>query len=112
MHSVFINGLRREGRFEALDRVVEPADQPEAASAASVETPLALRDLERALDRLAPEQRAVLLLVALEGLAYDEAAAVLGVPIGTVMSRLSRARERLRRLLDPEEPVMPMRRVK
>lgn len=112
MHNVFINGLRREGRFEPLDRVAEATDQPEAASAASVETPLALRDLERALDRLAPEQRAVLLLVALEGLAYDEAAAVLGVPIGTVMSRLSRARERLRRLLDPEEAVMPMRRVK
>jgi RNA polymerase sigma-70 factor (ECF subfamily) len=60
---------------------------------------LDVRDLERALHRLPIEQRQVLLLVALEDMSYDEAARTLGVPIGTVMSRLSRARERLRALM-------------
>jgi RNA polymerase sigma-70 factor (ECF subfamily) len=64
------------------------------------------------LDTLPEEQRAVLLLVGVEGLAYDEAAEVLGVPIGTVMSRLSRARERLRRLGERRPAgVVPLRRV-
>lgn len=60
---------------------------------------LALRDLGRAMERLSDEQRTVLLLVGVEELSYPQAAAVLGVPVGTVMSRLSRARERLRQLL-------------
>ncbi len=53
-------------------------------------------DLQRAFDRLGPEHRQVLLLVAVEQTSYEEAAAILSVPIGTVMSRLSRARRRLR----------------
>ncbi|MDN0081726.1 sigma-70 family RNA polymerase sigma factor [Crenobacter sp. SG2305] len=61
---------------------------------------LELEDVQRALYRLPVEQREVLLLVALEELSYQEAAAVLKVPVGTVMSRLSRARERMRQLLD------------
>jgi RNA polymerase sigma-70 factor, ECF subfamily len=60
------------------------------------------RDLLRAFAALPEEQRAVLLLVGVEDLSYQEAARVLGVPIGTVMSRLSRGRERLRRALDGE----------
>jgi RNA polymerase sigma-70 factor (ECF subfamily) len=58
------------------------------------------RDLIRALAALPEAQRAVLLLVSLEQFSYAEAAHVLEVPIGTVMSRLSRAREQMRRLLD------------
>lgn len=57
---------------------------------------LVLRDVQRALYRLPVEQREVLLLVCVEELTYQEASSALGVPIGTVMSRLSRARERLR----------------
>ncbi len=57
---------------------------------------LELRDLDRSLQRLPAEQREVLLLVGVEELSYREVALALGVPIGTVMSRLSRARERLR----------------
>ena len=56
-------------------------------------------DLERALERLSPAAREVLLLVGVEELSYEEAAQVLGVPVGTVMSRLSRSRERLRTLM-------------
>jgi len=60
---------------------------------------LALRDLEAALAKLSSEQRQVILLVGLEGMAYEEVAAVLGVPVGTVRSRLSRGRDQLRALM-------------
>jgi len=72
---------------------------------------LGLRDLQRALYRLPAPQREVLLLVCVEELSYDEASAVLGVPSGTVMSRLSRAREHLRVLLDqdPTRRTAPLR---
>jgi RNA polymerase sigma-70 factor, ECF subfamily len=60
---------------------------------------LELRDLERALARLPEEQRSVILLVGLEGMRYEEVAAVLEVPVGTIRSRLSRGRDALRRLI-------------
>ena len=59
-------------------------------------------DLERALLCLAPEQREVVLLVALEDMSYADVSRALGIPIGTVMSRLSRGRERLRRIVNGE----------
>jgi RNA polymerase sigma-70 factor (ECF subfamily) len=68
------------------------------------------RDIERALAVLAEDQRAALLLVVLEGLTYREVAEVQGVPIGTVMSRLARARMQIRSYLDGERPTL--RRVK
>jgi RNA polymerase sigma-70 factor (ECF subfamily) len=63
------------------------------------ENQLIYRDVLEKLSRLPEELRAVLLLVAVEDLSYAEAASVLGIPIGTVMSRLSRARERLQQEL-------------
>lgn len=68
------------------------------------------RDICRALDELAADQRSALLLVVLEGLTYREVAEVQGVPIGTVMSRLARARTQIRTYLDGERPTL--RRVK
>jgi hypothetical protein len=70
---------------------------------------LELRDLERAFAKLPGTQRSAILLVALEGMRYDEVAAVLGVPVGTIRSRLSRGREALRKLTgsDPEEEARP-----
>ena len=73
---------------------------------------LELRDLDRVLQRLPAEQREVLLLVGLEGLSYQGVAGVLGVPVGTVMSRLSRARERLRAELEGRSVPARMQRVK
>jgi RNA polymerase sigma-70 factor (ECF subfamily) len=99
MHNVFINGTRRRRPTESLDDL--PDSSPVLhAEAASAETRAALGDLQRALARLPDEQREVVLLVGLEQLSYAEAASALSVPIGTVMSRLSRGRERLRQLMD------------
>jgi RNA polymerase sigma-70 factor, ECF subfamily len=99
MHNVFINGTRRRRPTESLDDL--PDSSPVLhAEAASAETRAALGDLQRALARLPDEQREVVLLVGLEQLSSAEAASALSVPIGTVMSRLSRGRERLRQLMD------------
>jgi RNA polymerase sigma-70 factor, ECF subfamily len=68
------------------------------------------RDIERALASLVEDQRAALLLVVLEGLTYREVAEIPGVPIGTVMSRLARARAQIKAFLDGERPTL--RRVK
>jgi RNA polymerase sigma-70 factor (ECF subfamily) len=72
----------------------------EAESAARLE----LGSVLEQIDRLPDAQRTVLLLVSVEGLSYKEAAAVLDVPIGTVMSRLARARLTLGRAIEPDEP--------
>lgn len=95
MHNLHVDALRR-GRLELVGRQARAHDIPVAAT--PVEH-LALRDLGRALGALPPEQREVLLLVALDGMAYAEIAAALQIPIGTVMSRLSRGRGRLRGLM-------------
>ena len=68
------------------------------------------RDIERALATLVEDQRSALLLVVLEGLSYREVAEMQGVPIGTVMSRLARARVQIKNFLDCERPAL--RRVK
>jgi RNA polymerase sigma-70 factor (ECF subfamily) len=69
-------------------------------------------DLESALRQLPDDQREVLLLVALEEMSYAEVAAALGIPIGTVMSRLSRGRERLRQIMDGHQPAANLRVVR
>ena len=73
---------------------------------------LALRDLQSALSQLPDEQREVLLLVALQEMSYEEVASTLGIPVGTVMSRLSRGRERLRLLMDGRAASVALKVVK
>jgi RNA polymerase sigma-70 factor (ECF subfamily) len=94
-----IRQSRRRGEHVPLDVMVEPstpAPQPGR---------LALAEVARAVDVLPEEQREALLLVVLEGLSYAEAAQVLGIPDGTLMSRLSRARAALRGMTGfSEEP--------
>lgn len=96
MHNLHVDALRR-GRLDLVDFDDRVPEIPVVATQAER---LALRDLDTALAALVPEQREVLLLVALDGMAYAEIAQALGIPIGTVMSRLSRGRERLRGLMD------------
>lgn len=94
MHNVHVNQVRASRDHAMLDD-----EGPEMAVAAVQGASLEIRDLERALAVLSPEQREVLLLIALEDMSYAEVAAMLDIPIGTVMSRLSRAREKLRALM-------------
>lgn len=99
MHNLFVNQARSP-------RLVEyPGDEalPDLPLRATQHDALELRDFARSLARLPEEQREVLLLVALEDLSYEDTAKVLGIPVGTVMSRLSRGREKLRALLDGSE---------
>jgi len=79
---------------------IDDAGENDFGEAATQEQKLMYRDVMTKLARLPDDQRAVLLLVAVEDLSYADAAKVLGIPIGTVMSRLSRARERLQQELD------------
>ena len=104
LHNLFVSGRRgavRRGPALPLDE--EGEDGPALAdptASAMAEDRLVWRDALAALEALPEEQRAVLLLVGVEDFSYEAAARLTGVPIGTVMSRLSRGRERLRRLLD------------
>lgn len=108
MHNIYVNQVRRMQRD-----VVMPHrdDTPEIVQQPNHEQVLMLRDVMAALQRLPDEFRQVLLLVGLEQMSYAEAAKVLGVPQGTVMSRLARGRERLR-ALTATDTIPPLRRVK
>ena len=108
-HNLFIDGLRRRRRDGIRVGLDDAGDVP--AHEIEQESRAGLRDILHGLDLLSPDQRAAILLVGVEDLSYEEAARVLGVPIGTVMSRLSRGRERLRRHLDLDA-VPTLRRVK
>jgi RNA polymerase sigma-70 factor (ECF subfamily) len=91
---------RRRRRGHGAVLAVAESDVP--AVEGGQDSALAHRDLLRALAALPEEQRSVLVLIAVEDLSYEQAARVLGVPIGTVMSRLSRGRERLRHFMNGE----------
>ncbi len=96
MHNLHVDGVRRPKPHTVyLDEEV-----PEIAVAPTQDERLAVVDLQTALDLLPIEQKEILLLVALEDMAYADVARTLGIPIGTVMSRLSRGRERLRALME------------
>jgi len=106
----YLEGIRRRRGIEvgpeALMEIAEAGVDPEAAVGA--------RDVLDGITALPEEQRSVLLLVAVEDMTYAEVAAVLAVPIGTVMSRLSRARGRMRTFLDQAPTIVTghLRRVK
>jgi len=98
MHNVFVNQVKRS--VLAAESLDPEAGMEVEDSGASADTLAQLSGINSALQRLPDEQREVLLLVTLEGFSYDEAAHTLGLPIGTVMSRLARARARLAALLE------------
>ena len=97
MHNLHANATRSRARAPASAPLDDDAIALHVRPAQ--EDGLEIRDLEKALARLPEEQRAVILLVGLEAMAYESAAAVLDIPVGTLMSRLHRGRERLRTLM-------------
>jgi RNA polymerase sigma-70 factor (ECF subfamily) len=99
MHNVHVNRVRATRPVDPLDD-----EMPELAQRNTQPDTLLVRDLDRAIARLPADQRAVLLLVTLEEMSYEEVARTLGIPIGTVMSRLSRAREKLRAMMLGQTP--------
>jgi RNA polymerase sigma-70 factor (ECF subfamily) len=99
-----VHNLHVDGRARGRDGVTVPIDEgdPGCACAPAQFGRLLLRDLARSLQALPHERRRLLLLIALHGMSYEEAARRLDLPVGTVMSRLSRTRALLRRLMDDE----------
>ena len=108
MHNLHVDAVRRP----KLATVVIDDDTPEVAVAPTQGERLAVLDLQAALDLLPIEQKQIVLLVALEDMAYAEVAETLGIPIGTVMSRLSRGRERLRALMEGRGEAVRLKVVK
>jgi RNA polymerase sigma-70 factor (ECF subfamily) len=108
MHNLHVDQVRRPSiATDVLDD-----DTPMPPVSAAPTDGLEIRDLESALRMLPDEQREILLLVALEEMTYDEVAATLGLPIGTVMSRLSRARHKLRAHMEGRSTVSLLKVVK
>lgn len=109
LHNIYGSGVRKHAR--------EPLLVPDLNADCAASTPpaqehdLALRELPGALAALDADQRAAVLLVGLEDLSYREAASVLGIPLGTLMSRLHRGRSRLRALMEGGSPIQ-LKRVK
>lgn len=98
MHNLYVNQVRRyraTPHFVPVDAAEDCPDTSKTADDAMV-----TRQLEEAIAELPEKHREVLLLVALEAMRYEQVAEILDIPIGTVMSRLSRARQSLLELLD------------
>jgi RNA polymerase sigma-70 factor (ECF subfamily) len=108
LHNRFVDRVRAERRAP-MDPLPEEPGFPVRASQSDM---LEVRDLDRALLALPIEQREVLLLVAVEQMSYEQVAKTLGIPLGTVMSRLSRGRERLRALLEGRDVAPKLKAVK
>jgi RNA polymerase sigma-70 factor (ECF subfamily) len=96
LYRQYISHARRDARRREGGEL--PESHRSLALSANQTARLELRDLESALAKLPEEQRTVILLVGLEGMAYDEAASVVKIPVGTVRSRVARGRESLREM--------------
>ena len=103
VHNTYIDRLRQSR--SQRQRLTEAAQLAEADDRADPDHAVRLRQLQSAFFVLPGEQRDALHLVAIEGLSYQQAAEALGIPVGTLMSRISRAREKLRALEQGEKDV-------
>lgn len=110
LRNLHISGIRRGGR-SAVVKTVDELGDGEGAVPPEQEHRLAAGSVAAALERLSPLHREVILLVGLEEMSYRDVSEILGVPVGTVMSRLSRAREHMRQMLE-ETGHTGLRRVK
>lgn len=103
MHNQYVNDVRRSVSREGLNHSVEEFHDT-IASVSDTSASLQLRDLERAMAKLPAERRETIRLVALEGMSYQAIAELLGLPMGTVRSRLARGRVMLRQMMDLGRP--------
>lgn len=108
LYRQFLDAHRRSRRYARMLEFFTGRDDAQP----SVERTVMAQSTLQAFDQLSTEQRALLLWVSVEGLSYKEVAEILQVPIGTVMSRLSRARQALRQLSDGEITGPALRRLK
>ena len=102
MHNAFISAMRRRQLAERAQN----EGWPEPVQPATQLTRLEMRDVLEALVRLPEAQRAAISLVAIEEFTYQDAARIMGVPLGTLMSRLARGREAVRRAVDSSRPAL------
>jgi RNA polymerase sigma-70 factor (ECF subfamily) len=109
LHNLHVSAIRHARRRPATVPLTEHDENFAVAPRGDLHMELA--DLDRALTKLPPEQRAAVLLVGAEDMSYEQAAAVLAIPVGTLMSRLHRGRKQLRILTSGEAPPR-LRRVK
>jgi RNA polymerase sigma-70 factor (ECF subfamily) len=109
LYRQFLDGRRRAKRQAWLLERIRGGDEPEQPS---MEGEVFASSVLRAFAQLPAEQRTLLYCVSVEGLSYRELADVLDVPIGTVMSRLSRARQALRELSDGDNPTQALQVLK
>ena len=98
MRNSFISEFRKEKRAPTSSGL--PDDDKALSVSGDQEGHIAFLNLQSAFDQLSDDQREILVLIAIEGLKYEEAAATLGIPIGTVRSRVARARQALRDILE------------
>ena len=94
LHNQYVNEIRRivrERRYAEMSGIIDPQMRPPAQDKG-----LELRDVGRALKALPPTQRAAVLLIGLDGMRYEKAAEIVGVQVGTIRSRLSRGRQKLK----------------
>ncbi len=111
MHNLFVSQRRRARRRPDTEALDDADNEDIVGVPGNQEDMVRWKELVRVLNSLPEDQRVVILLVSVEDLGYAEAARVLGVPVGTVMSRLARGRERMRQLAQ-EKGRPPLRRVK
>lgn len=106
LFTILLNIVRSHTRSAKWRNQALPLDDLDGRATAPgrQEVSLTMRDLQRAFDELSPPFREVLMIVAVEGLSYEEAAGIIGTPVGTVRSRLSRARTQLREALEGARP--------
>jgi len=108
LYRKFIDGRRRAQRYAFILERLRLSDE---SARPSLEGQVAAQSALESLERLSAEQRTLLLWTAVEGLSYEEVSRILEVPIGTVMSRLSRARQALRRLSEGDGATTPVLRM-
>jgi RNA polymerase sigma-70 factor (ECF subfamily) len=109
LHNLHVSAIRQARRRPATIPLTEYQERLAVAPREDLRVELA--DLDRALTELPTEQRAAVLLVGAEDMSYEQAAAVLAIPVGTLMSRLHRGRKQLRILMGGEAPPR-LRRIK